>query len=67
MAREYAMRMVVMVNIAFMGQGENLNEMQLQFNKLDSITLKYARQKITTTDRLPHGSSDTPTPDQLFF
>ena len=42
--KEYAMRMVIMPRIGYTGQGANLTEEQIQ--KLDSVTLGYARKNL---------------------
>ena len=42
--KEYAMRMVVMPRVGYTGQGANLTEEKIQ--KLDSVTLGYARKDI---------------------
>ena len=42
--KEYAMRMVVMPRVGYTGQGANLTDAQIQ--KLDSVTLGYARKDL---------------------
>ena len=51
--KEYAMRMVVMPRVGFTGQGVNLTEEQIQ--KLDSVTLGYARKDL----KISNGSTDS--------
>ena len=56
--QEYAMRMVVMPRVSYTGQGANLTEEQIQ--KLDSVTLGYARKTQLLASQLPKSvSQDT--------
>ena len=50
--KEYAMRMVVMSRLAYTGQGANLSEAQVQ--RLDTVTLAYARKDLRLLDSPRH-------------
>jgi hypothetical protein len=49
--REYAVNSVLMARIAYTGQGANLKEAQIQ--KLDSVTLEYARKELRLLPGFP--------------
>jgi hypothetical protein len=49
--REYAVNSVLMARIAYTGQGANLTEAQIQ--KLDSVTLEYARKELRLLPGFP--------------
>ena len=69
--KEYAMRMVVMPRVSYTGQGANLTEEQIQ--KLDSVTLGYARKDLKllagfpTAPLIHHQLINHPLPSSIYY
>ena len=69
--KEYAMRMVVMPRVGYTGQGANLTEEQIQ--KLDSVTLEYARKDLKLLAGFPaaplihHQLINHPLPSSIYY
>ena len=69
--KEYAMWMVVMPRVGYTGQGANLTEEQIQ--KLDSVTLGYARKDLKLLAGFPtvplvhHQLINHPLPSSIYY
>ena len=69
--KEYAMRMVVMPRMAYTGQGANLSEVHI--NRLDKVTLAYARQDLRllagfpTAPLIHHQLINHPLPSSVYY
>jgi hypothetical protein len=69
--KEYAMRMVVMSRLAYTGQGANLSEAQIQ--RLDTVTLAYARKDLRllagfpTAPLIHHQLINHPLPSGVYY
>ena len=69
--KEYAMRMVVMSQLAYTGQGANLSEAQVQ--RLDTVTLAYARKDLRllagfpTAPLIHHQLINHPLPSGVYY
>ena len=69
--KEYAMRMVIMPRVGYTGQGANLTEAQIQ--KLDSVTLGFARKDLKLLAGFPtaplvhHQLINHPLPSSIYY
>jgi hypothetical protein len=69
--KEYAMRMVVMPRMPYIGQGANLSDVQIK--RLDTVTLVYARKDLRllagfpTAPLIHHQLINHPLPSSIYY